>query len=162
MAKENPTKCQRCGSEQQPINVFNPNTPGVPTKRVDLCATCTARDPQVTFVSGPGIGIGAPDAENVPDITPAVPLPATDGQIKEFGPKVPELTVPPVDGKPAISVTGHIANQTVEQKIAAQEKDIDTLIGKRRQMQAQLNEITNMIIAKRGAVAGLRDLLGNK
>lgn len=47
----------------------------------------------------------------------------------------------------------------IEKKIEGQEKDIDTLVGKRKGITQQLTQMNDMIMAKRGAVAGLRDLL---
>jgi hypothetical protein len=174
--KENPNSCKRCGSEKQPINVFNPNTPGHPTKRVALCATCAANDDKVTFVSGPGIecvpdhAVPSQATENVPGIDPAVPDEDNVVETKEFGPKLQDLNVesPVKINTPVSEATpeppkdlGPVPPDVLKQKLATQEKDHDTLVGKRQQLQEQLTQINNVIMVKRGAIAQLRDLLGN-
>lgn len=175
MAKEeNPKSCERCGSEKQPINIFNPNTPGYPTKREALCAICAAKDPKVTYISGPGIGalVAPPQApESVPPITPAVPEPPGEVETKEFGPKLAKLDVEP----PAPVATpeppgdlGPVPPEIIKQKLAVHEKEHDALIENRRKIQEsisreqqQLVQISAIINAKRGAIAQCRDLLGN-
>lgn len=49
----------------------------------------------------------------------------------------------------------------IEKKIKAQETDIDKLRQKGRELQGQLTQLEQAIIAKMGAVAAMKDLLGN-
>lgn len=155
--KENPKSCERCGSTKEPINIFNPNTSGYPTKRIALCAKCAAADSKVTFVSGPGI---APpqEAVDVPDIAPAVPNDPNVVETKEFGPKPQESSVAPPE---PIGDVGPVPPEVLKQKLAKHEKDHNELVGKRQQLQGQLAQIGDIIQVKRGAIAQLRDLLGN-
>ena len=161
--KENPKSCNLCGSEKPPINTMNPNTPGVPTKRVDLCAACVAKNPEATFVSGPGIA--PPQApESVPPITPAVPGDPSVVETKEHGPKIQDLNVeppaPPATPEPPKGL-GPVPEGVLRQKLAKHEQDHNQLLGKRQQLQAQLAQINEVIQVTRGAIAQLRDLLGN-
>jgi hypothetical protein len=147
--KENP-KCDRCGGG--PTNLYNPNTPGFPTKRVNMCDKCaTEASPKPTLVEA--AGKPASVDEKVPDIAPAVPEPDIKTSKAEFAPKVTDV--------PVVSAGGQVDVQAVKQKITAQEKDVDRLLVNRQKLQDQFTEITNMIIAKRGAIAGLRDLIKN-
>ena len=169
--KENPTKCSLCGSEEQPINVMNPNTSGYPTKRVDLCAVCVAKNPEATFVSGPGI---APpqDTESVPAIDPAVGSDPNVVETKEFAPKLQDLNVVPPDPKvePLLPKApmpdppgdlGPVPPDVIKQQLDKHEKDHDALLGKRRQLQNQLAQVAELMSQKRGAIATLRGLLGD-
>lgn len=162
--QENPT-CDRCGRDgkDHPTNVYDPNTSGYPTKRTNLCDECATKDNKATLITS-----GKP--ETVPDITPAVPEQADEVETIEFGPNVPELIVPPVDGQPAIGTPVLISKQAVEEKIAGHEKDLDTLLENRQKLQSQIppswqkqnNANENQISIQRVAIAALRDLLGNE
>lgn len=173
--KENPTKCERCGSTEQPINTCNPNTSGYPTKRVDLCSTCIAEDPKVTFVSGPGF-VPPPTPERVPDIAPVVPVDPNVVETTEFGPKLQEPIVEPqtpagkLTGKDPEPPTdlGPVPPDVLRQKLAKHEDDHNKLMENRKNIlgginkaQEQLAQLNAVIQAKRGAIAQLRDLLGN-
>ena len=160
--KENP-KCENCGVAPEPgkpVNVYNPNTPGHPTKRVAMCPLCAAKEPKATLVSG---------VEKVPDIAPAVPDDDNVVESKEFGPKTPELIitpksdVPPTPDAPPepLKDLGPVPPEVLKQKLAVQEKDHDALVGQRQQLQDKLAQINSVIMVKRGAIAQLRDLLGN-
>jgi len=74
----------------------------------------------------------------------------------EFAPKVPELNV----ATPA-PLLGPVPPEVIKQKLAVQEKDHDTLMGRRQKLQAQLTQVAELLMIKRGAIAQLRDLLGN-
>ena len=150
--KENP-KCERCGKEG-PVNTYNPNTPGYPTKKVNLCDECAAKDSKAIFIGSPT----SDKAVDVPNIAPAVPGDPNAVETIEFGPKTTELNVAPVA---PVQDLGPVPPDALRQRLAAQEKDHDALIGQRTKMQGKLNEISNIIMAKRGAIATLRDLLGN-
>ena len=97
----------------------------------------------------------------MPDIAPAVGEPIPEPQTIEHGPKLQELNVAPPEPKAPVENLGPVPHETLKQKLAAQEKDHDVLVGKRQELQGQLTQISNLIMAKRGAIAQLRDLLGN-
>ena len=154
--QENPT-CDRCG-EVKPTNVYNPNTPGYPTKRINLCDKCAAEDNKATQITS-----GKP--ETVPDIAPAVPELVTEPETEEFGPRpaptnaaTPEL---PKD-------LGPVPADVIRQRIASHEKDHDALLESRKklndrlnQTQTQINQANALINSKRGAIAELRGLIGD-
>lgn len=156
--KENP-KCERCGGV--PTKVYNPNTPGFPAKRINLCDECAAKDDKAILVAG--LDVAAKEAGNVPVIAPAVPDDDNVVETKEFGPKVAELDVAPPDAKEpeAPKDLGPVPPEIIKQKLTAQEKDHDALVGQRQQLQDKLAQINSVIMVKRGAIAQLRDLLGN-
>jgi hypothetical protein len=157
--KENP-KCDNCGSSEHPVSIYNPNTPGHPTKRKLMCDKCaTEAVPKPTFIELLTAPISVP--ENVPDIAPAVPEPQSDTDTKEFGPKLQELNVVPPEPTTPVQDLGPVPPDAIRQKITAQEKDIDALMGQEQKLQGQLAQLRNIIMAKRGAVAQLRELLGN-
>lgn len=155
--KENPTTCERCGAASEPgkpVNIYNPNTSGYPTKRVALCPACAKKDPKATLVRLSD----SPASEDVPDIAPAVPDDPNVVETTEFAPKVPELNV----ATPApLGDLGPVPPEVIKQKLAVQEKDHDTLMGRRQKLQAQLTQVAELLMIKRGAIAQLRDLLGN-
>lgn len=158
--KENP-KCERCG--EVPTKVYNPSTPGFPTKRISLCDKCAAKDDKAILVAGLA---STPDvSETVPDIAPAVPGDDNVVETKEFGPKPAEPNVAPPEPKVPTPEThkdlGPVPPDVLKQKLAQQEKDHDTLVGQRQQLQDKLAQINSVIMVKRGAIAQLRDLLGN-
>ena len=173
--KENPTKCERCGSEKPPINEMNPNTSGYPTKRVDLCAVCVAKDPEATFVSGPGLGAPV-TPESVPDMVPVVPDDPNVVETKEFAPKLQELNVEPQT--PAGKLTGKdpeppkdlgpVPPDVIREKIAAHEANLDKVIEIRRkiviereQLNSRFNQVVAQINIEKVAIATLRGLLGD-
>ncbi len=76
-------------------------------------------------------------------------------------PKASENLAKDVETKP-------IGREDIESKIKSHEKDIDTLQDKRKELveqanvlRNQINQVSGIITQKIGAVAGLRDLLGN-
>ena len=77
--------------------------------------------------------------------------PNKDDQMKV---KATENTAQTVETKP-------IDRVDVEKKIKAQENDIEELRKSGRKLQNQLSQIEQAVVAKMGAVAGLKDLLGN-
>lgn len=49
----------------------------------------------------------------------------------------------------------------IQKKIDAQEKDVAELRKKGRELQGQVGQIEQIIVAKMGAIAAMKDLLGN-
>jgi hypothetical protein len=152
---ENPIKCERCESDE-PAQVYDPRTPGHPHKRVSLCDECAKKDPKVVLVTTAkeGTKIATPkDASELPDtekVSEMVAAPASNPK----RPKASQNKAKDVETKPVDRVD-------IQNKIAEQEKDIDNLLKSRQEVQQNLFKLNDIIIAKRGAVAGLRDLLGD-
>jgi len=171
-------KCQRCESDA-PALLYNPNTPNNPQKRVALCDKCAVKDPKVILLEQPfpdtyqpaftAVAYPSPGAESK-----AEPVAEETNEIEtiEFGPVTPEpIEENIVTGKsvkrPKASQnlakdaeTKPIDRADVEKKIERQEKDLDTLLKKRQELQGQLDQVVMLIGIKKGAVAALRDLLG--
>jgi len=134
MTTEVQLKCERCETDA-PAKVYNPSIAGQPDKRIALCDECATKDPKVVL-----------DKSGIPEETIVTS--------KSKSPKASKNKAKDVETKP-------IDRVDIRNKIDAQEKDVDKLLGQRVKLQQQLTQLQEIIVAKRGAIAGLRDLLGD-
>jgi hypothetical protein len=169
MTEENPKeaektamtlKCDRCETTEM-AREYDPRTPGYPHKRVNLCDKCGERDPKAVLIADQQGGIApviatpknAPERNEIETIKfPQTPVAVVDNP-KSKRPKASENKAKDVETKP-------IDRVDIEKKIEEQEKDLDTLLRKRQTFQQNINQLSDMIMAKRGAVAQMRELLG--
>jgi len=163
-------KCDRCDSDK-PALIYDPRTPGHPNKRVNLCDECAVKDNKAVLVGGPGV---PPEVTKDYEATIG-PEPILDDvneiETIKFEPKTPEaieerIVTPKSKLKSSENLAENVETKPIdrvdiENKIKKHEKDLDTLLAKRREIQGQLEQVSAVIAVTKGAVAGLRDLLGN-
>jgi hypothetical protein len=155
---ENPQKsCDLCQSKE-PALEYDPHTPGHPHKRVNLCAECAKKNP--TYAQC----VTAQPEVVVPVIEPAVPetkefAPATQPPIEI--PKEPEMANKPkaTENLAADVEKPPVMRQEIQKKIDIQKADLQKLATRRNELQQQLESCEREIIARRGAIAQMNDLL---
>lgn len=141
-------KCQNCeNKENLPVKTYDPWTPGHPDKRVPLCDKCGEANPKAVL-DATIADIRAEETEQKEPIEDKIVTP------KSKVPKASENKAKDVETKPVDRVD-------IENKIKQHEEDLNKLLQKRQELRAQHEQVVTMIDAKKGAVAGLRDLLGN-
>lgn len=163
-------KCERCEIDKDAkAKAYNPHTPGYPDKVINLCDKCADKDPKATLKT----------PVEVPEISPAVPEAEKPIETVEFGPKesnAPSITTPqnappqeeprtentnPLPADKPVS-TEPIDRQEIRDKLAKQEKDLNSALESRRRLLAQVDQVNAVIAVKKGAIASYRDLLGNE
>ena len=185
--KENPQsevelKCDRCG-KARPLKLYRPNAGKHPTKRVALCAECANADPNAIPVEGakpPWPPAEAGITGGKPQVGEPVPTPAADEvETIKFDPVAlaplktsePQTEAPQQHVKPDNKIrsgdnkaedveTNPIDRASIENKINVYTHDVELLNDQGKKLTAKLNQIAEIIKAKRGAIAGLGSLLG--
>jgi len=167
--------CQRCESSEE-AKEYDPRTPGHPHKRIYLCKECGDADPKAV-----------PIDNVVPTIDPAVPSEDSEFETQtkdevfateEHGPATPEpISIPTPKDAPPEEPQGENTNprpvdkpvstepierQIIRDKLAKQEGDFSKLIESRQAIVAKLTQVNSLIEIKKGAIAALRDALGNE
>ena len=154
-------KCERCGSESAEVKIHKPNLGKHPGKLVMLCAKCAVADPKALPVDGVKLTLDATvktEAEDPvqPQAGGAIPTPAED-EVKQFDAVTPgpiETGQQPIkDDETAINPA------TIRAQINRFNGDIKQLLTNGQKIRGQLAQITELIKAKRGAVAGLESVL---
>jgi len=172
-------KCERCESPE-PASTYDPRTPGHPHKRVNLCDVCAGKDDKAVLVGEPTpevpplegdrldnaiAEVKAEDENEIETIefTPQPPKPIEENIVtpRSKRPKATENLAKDVETKPELP-PNPIDRETIEKQLKEDEEAHDKLIESRERLLSQLTTVNQQILARRGAIARMRELLGKQ